>query len=98
MDDVRRHRRVRWEEQARLVHIAPDPLDTGIQQWRMLLSPPRARFWIREIGKRADPRPDDILIVVSFRRLAIKVARSSFRVDGVSLIHLDTCINNAHRV
>src|ERR1700674_603088 len=98
MDDVRRHGRVRWDEQARLIHVAPDPIDTCIEQCLVLLSPPCARFRICEIGEGTDAWPDDILVIVTLWCLAVEVARLSFGVDRVAGVDLDTRIHDAHRV
>src|SRR5260370_20876206 len=83
MDDVRRHGRVRWDEQTWLVHIAPDSVYTGIKQCLVLLSPPSARVWVREIGNCTDPPPDEILAVVPFWCLAVELPCFSSGVDRV---------------
>src|SRR5260370_32200254 len=98
MDEVRRHRRVRWDEHSWLVHIAPDSVYTGIKQCLVLFSPPSARVWVREVGKCTDPRPDKILVVVSFWCLAVEIACFSSGVDRVVGVDLDPRIDNAHGV
>src|ERR1700738_2234133 len=96
VNDVLRQRRVRWDEQTWLVHVAPDPVDTGIKQCLVLISPPFTRLWIREVWKCADPWPHDILVVVSCRCLAVEIARLSPGVNRVVGVDLDPGVHDAH--
>src|SRR5258708_504799 len=98
MNHIRRHGRVRWNEEGRLIHIRPDACNAGIKQCPVLLSPPRSRLRGGKVGKDTDARPDGVLIIVSLGHLTIEIALFSFGVNPVIFVDLHSSIDNAYHV
>src|SRR5919112_2244318 len=98
MDYLVRHRGLERHKERRLVHVAPDPGHSRIEERPVVLAPPLSRLGVREVRERADPRPHDVMVLFPLACFAVEVPLATFYVDRIVIVDLDAGVYDGDEV